>query len=260
MNSPVACKVLSKENVGNDLYSIICNWDGKKPSPGQFVMVWIVGIDEIPMSISLIKKDRIGFIFRVVGKATKALSEIDVGSLIGLRGPYGNGFEFSKYKKVLFVGGGTGIASIVPAVESFDGESVVVIGARCEDNLVCRNRFEYCSTNLMICTDDGSCGKKAFTSDIVEDLLASESFDVVVMCGPELMMKNIFELCLKKGICVQASLERFMKCAVGVCGQCCIGEGMRVCVDGPVFDEKQLVLFDDFGVFSRDASGSKIHL
>jgi len=260
MNMPVACKILSKEQVGNDLYSMICSWGGIKPSPGQFVMVWIVGSDEIPMSVSLIEEGRIGFTFRVVGDATKALSQMGEGSCIGLRGPYGNGFDCSKYSKVLFVGGGTGIASIVAAVESFVGESVVVIGARCKDQLVGKNRLESSDAKVVMCTDDGSCGQKAFTSEVVERLLDDESFDLVVMCGPEAMMKKIYDLCRKKTICVQASLERFMKCAVGLCGQCCIGEGMRVCVDGPVFDESQLALFDDFGAFSRDASGKKVNL
>ena len=260
MDSPVACKVLSVEAVGPNLFSMVCSWEKKRAAPGQFVMVWIPGVDEIPMSIYLIEKNRIGFTFRVVGDATKALSLIKTGAYIGLRGPYGNGFDLSGYSKILFVGGGTGVGSIVPAVEEFDGETIVVIGAQCEDELICRARLQQANARLLICTDDGSCGQKAWTSDIVKELLASESFDCVVMCGPEVMMKKIFELCTAHEVNVQASLERFMKCAVGVCGQCCVGKGVRVCADGPVFDSSQLSSFEDFGLFTRDACGRKVKI
>ncbi len=258
INAPVACEVLSVECVGSNLFSMLCSWKDVCASPGQFVMVWIPGVDEIPMSISSIQKNRIGFSYRVVGDATRALSLVKVGSCIGLRGPYGKGFDLSSYSKVLFVGGGTGVGSIVPAVEGFDGEAVVVIGARCEAELVCRSRLEACEARLLVCTDDGSCGKKAWTSEIVEELLKSESFECVAMCGPEVMMKKIFDLCSVHEVDVQASLERFMKCAVGVCGQCCVGEGIRVCADGPVFTKTQLLSFKDFGLFSRDACGRKV--
>ncbi len=258
IEAPVACEVCSIECVGSNLFSMLCSWKDEIASPGQFVMVWIPGVDEIPMSISLIEKNRIGFTFRVVGEATKALSLVKEGSYIGLRGPYGKGFNLSSYSKVLFVGGGTGVGSIVQAVECFDGEAVVVIGAVCEDELVCRTRLEGCDARLLVCTDDGSCGKKAWTSEIVEELLSSESFECVAMCGPEVMMKKIVDLCSVHEVDVQASLERFMKCAVGVCGQCCVGEGLRVCADGPVFDGAQLSSFEDFGLFSRDACGRKV--
>jgi dihydroorotate dehydrogenase electron transfer subunit len=82
----------------------------------------------------------------------------------------------------------------------------------------------------------------------------------VYTCGPEPMMKSLFDFCIGKQIAIQASLERYMKCAMGICGSCCIGDGLRVCVEGPVFTDEQLRDIDDFGLFTRTSSGKKMFL
>jgi len=83
------------------------------------------------------------------------------------------------------------------------------------------------------------------------------NFDSIITCGPEMMMKKLFEISNVKHF--QASLERFMKCGLGLCGQCCVGNGLRVCNEGPVFNEKILKNIKDFGLYKRDASGKKIY-
>ena len=110
----------------------------------------------------------------------------------------------------------------------------------------------------MISTDDGSKGYKGLASDLAKEEIAKEKFDQVLTCGPEIMMKKLYDIC--KNIPFQASLERYMKCGFGICGQCCIGEGLRVCKEGPVFDGKTLKKIQDFGIYTRDASGRKIKL
>jgi dihydroorotate dehydrogenase electron transfer subunit len=108
----------------------------------------------------------------------------------------------------------------------------------------------------LVSTDDGSKGYKGFASELTKDILDKEPIDAVFTCGPEVMMKTLLGYC--RNIHFQASLERYMKCAIGICGQCCIGKGLRVCQDGPIFDKKTLQQVEDFGIYRRDAAGRKI--
>jgi dihydroorotate dehydrogenase electron transfer subunit len=226
--------------------------------PGQFYMVWVPGIDEIPMSVSYIQAETKGITFRVIGDATKALARLKIGDKIGIRGPYGNGFKIHG-KSILFIGGGTGVAMLAPTVEQVVAKKIaatVIIGVKTKDELFFDKRLRKAGAKVFITTDDGSFGVKGFASDLAQDLMKKEQYDSVITCGPELMMKTILNYC--QNIDFQASLERYMKCAFGVCGQCCIGNGIRVCVDGPVFDKETLKKMHDFGVYRRDAAGRKI--
>jgi len=230
----------------------------EKVIPGQFFMIWIPDVDEIPMSVSYINKDAIGITFRKVGDATKSLFDLEEGDKIGLRGPYGNGFNISG-KKILFVGGGTGIAMMAPAVEEATRKNIsstVIIGVKNKSELFFENRLKKSGAKIYISTDDGSKGCKGFASDLAKEIIGKEKFTSVLTCGPEIMMKKLLDIC--KNIELQASLERYMKCSIGLCGQCCIGEGLRVCKEGPVFDGKTLKNVEDFGIYKRDASGRKV--
>jgi dihydroorotate dehydrogenase electron transfer subunit len=108
----------------------------------------------------------------------------------------------------------------------------------------------------LVSTDDGSKGYKGFASGLAKDVLKKEKIDAVFTCGPEPMMKTLLSRC--NTIPFQASLERYMKCSIGICGQCCVGKGLRVCLDGPIFDGKTLKKVEDFGIYRRDAAGRKI--
>jgi dihydroorotate dehydrogenase electron transfer subunit len=257
MNYPTIAKIIETKNEANNVKTIKfeCN---KKTQPGQFFMIWIPKIDEIPMSVSYIDKKIKGITFRKIGDATKALYNLKKGDKIGIRGPYGNGFEINE-NKILFVGGGTGISTIVPAIEKAIIKNIsatAILGVKNKDELFFKNRIKKTGAKLIVTTDDGSEGKKGFASDTAEHLLKNEKFDLILTCGPEIMMKKILDI--SSNIPFQASLERYMKCGIGLCGQCCVGEGLRVCVDGPVFDKKVLKNVKDFGIYKRDAAGRKI--
>lgn len=229
----------------------------KHTKPGQFFMIWIPGVDEIPMSVSYINKDIKGITFRQVGDATSALFSLKTGDKIGVRGPYGNGFSL-RGTHILFVGGGTGIAMLAPAIEHARRKKIsssVIIGAKTAKEVFFEKRLQHMGATVYITTDDGSKGYKGFASDYAQHLLAKTRFSSVLTCGPEHMMKTLLDYCGK--IPFQASLERYMKCSIGICGQCCIGKGLRVCIDGPIFNGKTLRQTKDFGVFRRDASGKK---
>jgi dihydroorotate dehydrogenase electron transfer subunit len=107
--------------------------------------------------------------------------------------------------------------------------------------------------NTMCSTDDGSVGKKCFVTDTIEEILADNKIDLIITCGPEVMMKKVFDIAESKGIEMQASLERKMKCGVGLCGSCCIGEtnDISICKEGPVFNKEELKIFPQFGKYSK---------
>jgi dihydroorotate dehydrogenase electron transfer subunit len=257
MNYPIVTKIIETKNE-NDYVKTIKFEHKEKIIPGQFYMIWIPGVDEIPMSVSYVDKNIKGITFRKIGDATNSLFNLKKGDKIGIRGPYGNGFKLNG-KKILFVGGGTGIAMLAPAVEEAIKKkikSTVIIGAKTKNELFFEKRIKQTGAEIYISTDDGTYKTKGFTTDIAKDVIKENKFDLVLTCGPELMMKKLLDI--SKDIAFQASLERFMKCGFGICGQCCIGEGLRVCTEGPIFDEKTLKKIKDFGAFKRDASGKKI--
>jgi dihydroorotate dehydrogenase electron transfer subunit len=259
MNYPKITKIIEIRKEAKDTKTILFK-DSVEMIPGQFFMIWIPGVDEIPMSVSYIDKDIKGITFRKIGDATKALYNLKKDDKMGIRGPYGNGFKING-KNLLFVGGGTGIAMITPAVEEATSKkitSTVVLGVKNKDELFFEKRLQKTGAKIFVATDDGSKGDKGFATDLAEKMLNEHKFDSVLTCGPEIMMKKLLEISGK--IPFQASLERYMKCGFGICGQCCIGKGLRVCKDGPVFDGETLKDIEEFGKYKRDASGKKIPL
>lgn len=238
-----------------------------KAQPGKFVMVWIPGVDEIPMSLSYAnEKGYCGVTVREVGEATKALQSMNVGDQVGIRGPYGNGFRIVEGKKALVVAGGSGIACIAPLIEELakkTNELAIVAGAETSSELLFLERIKKATartrTRLLACTDDGSHGSKALASDLAITVMENSTFDLTYTCGPELMMKKVAEECRRKSVPVQASLERMMKCGIGLCGSCVIGK-YRVCKDGPVFEGEILRDLSEFGTVRRDVSGTKIRV
>ena len=223
-------------------------------------MIWIPGVDEIPMSVSLIDNEIKAITFRNVGDATNALMKLKKSDKIGIRGPYGNGFKITG-KNILFIAGGTGIATITPAVENAvinKTSNTVILGVKTKNELFFEERIKKTGVKYFVCTDDGSKGYHGFATELANDMININHYDSVITCGPEIMMKKVLDKCKK--INFQASIERYMKCGFGICGQCCIGDGLRVCFEGPVFDGKTLNNIKDFGNFKRDASGKKIKI
>ena len=258
INYPFITKIIETVEENHDVKTIRFNHP-ENPKPGQFYMIWIPGVDEIPMSVSYTQNPR-GITFKKVGKATKKLFNFKKGEKIGIRGPYGTGFKI-KGKKILFVAGGTGIATITPTVELATAKGVkstVILGVKTKKELFFEKRLKKLDVELYVTTDDGSKGYKGLATDLAEDILSKKKFNQVLTCGPEIMMKKLLELCKKTDF--QASLERYMKCGFGLCGQCCIGNGLRVCREGPVFDGETLSKISDFGLYKKDATGKKVKI
>ncbi len=257
MNYPRIVKIIKTKKESSEIKTFTFQYPGKMVA-GQFFMIWIPGVDEIPMGVSYIDGDVKSITFRRVGDATKALFNLKAGDKIGVRGPYGNGFKI-KGKRILFVGGGTGIAMLAPAVEKAMSKNIpsdIILGVKNKNELFFEKQLKKCGAKVHVSTDDGSKGYKGLATDLALALLITEKFDSVITCGPEIMMKKLLDL--SDDITFQASLERYMKCGIGICGQCCLGKGLRVCEEGPVFDGKTLKKVEEFGVYKRDASGRKI--
>ncbi len=229
--------------------------DPMKAFSGQFVMVWIPGVDEVPMSLSYLGEEK-GITVKRMGEATRALQEFKPGARIGIRGPHGTHFETER-KNILVVAGGIGIAPLAPFIERSirEGKNVALaFGAKSAQELLFLERLEQSCNKIHLATDDGSKGYHGFVSDLAEEILEKENFDAVLTCGPEIMMKKVVDISRSRSIPVRASLERYMKCGVGICDSCAIN-GHHVCINGPVFEGEKLVELKDFGKFRRDASG-----
>ena len=235
--------------------------------PGQFLMIWIPRIEEIPMSVMINSKEGYAAVtIRKFGVGSTALFDRKKGDLIGLRGPYGNRFILrKKYRKILIIGGGTGLVPLLRLVSFASKEKVrstIVMGAKTKAEVffekITKNIIRGNNCSLLVCTDDGSYGIKGTTVTLMSKLVRDESFDCVFTCGPELMMKAVLDISNQNSIPVQASLERYMKCGIGICGSCCLDSSL-VCQDGTVFDERQLSKMLDFGFSYRDKDGQKIN-
>ncbi|MCK4475041.1 dihydroorotate dehydrogenase electron transfer subunit [Candidatus Bathyarchaeota archaeon] len=235
-----------------------------KAKPGQFLMLWIPSVDEIPLSILDAKNELVSVVVKKVGEATRALHKKKVSELIGVRGPFGNSFTM-KEGRILMVSGGTGTAPILFLAKKLASRAtrlVFVIGAKTRDELLFVNEskrlFGKGKMHVIVTTEDGSYGVKGLATTPLQSLLAKERFDTVYTCGPEMMMLKIFDLVEKYGIALEASFERLMRCAIGLCGSCVIGK-YRVCRDGPVFTTEHLrEITNEFGISKRDFDGRKI--
>lgn len=217
-----------------------------EPSPGQFVMVWVRGVDEIPMALSYNNAITV----QNVGLATDALFKLEMGDSVGIRGPFGNGFDL-KNGHILLIAGGVGAAPLAPLAEKAKMEGIEVttlLGARTKDELVFMDRFKVAG-NVKIATDDGSAGKHGFVTQLIDG-----DYNQIYTCGPEIMMKKVL-YAVDPGT-AQFSLHRYIKCGLGICGACCV-DGLRVCKDGPVFSGT-ILRKTEFGIYRRNECGERV--
>ncbi|VVC04672.1 Sulfhydrogenase 1 subunit gamma [Candidatus Burarchaeum australiense] len=218
--------------------------------PGQFVMVWLPGVGERPMSIAC--DDPFALSIAAVGPWSRAAHKLKAGDSMWVRGPYGNCYRL-KGRKALVVGGGYGVAPLrflCLRANAAGMKGVFVMGARNKSLLMSIPHCEH-----VITTDDGSAGMKGRATDALEMLLKKGKYDCVYTCGPEKMMRAVVALCEKYGTPYQVSIERYMKCGFGICGQCAIN-GALACYDGTIFDDVKG--FEEFGKCRRDSCGKKI--
>lgn len=238
--------------------------------PGQFVNLWIPRVDEKPMSIAYDGGKEFWVTMFAVGPFSRSMHTLKVGDLVGVRGPYGKPFDYKPKQRLVMMAGGYGAAPLynltMKAVK--EGCKVdFVVGARSKEHLLYLNRIKKLkNVTLHIATDDGSVGTKGYNTMILEQLVAEMKknkkvtpIDCVYACGPEMMMKRISDICFGAKIDAQLSIERYMKCGFGVCGQCCVDpKGLRMCMEGPVVHNDLARKIVEFGQYHRDKTG-KMH-
>ncbi|MBS3788548.1 dihydroorotate dehydrogenase electron transfer subunit [Candidatus Bipolaricaulota bacterium] len=221
--------------------------------PGQFVMVWVPGSGEIPLAISGADENIVDLTIKRRGSTTEDLHDLKVGDKLGIRGPYGNGFSIPE-RPSLLVAGGYGIAPLRYFHQKYADQVRihVLAGASTGDELLYVDELEPSA----VTTEDGSRGHEGTVLHPFKEIIRDEKIENIYASGPEKMINSVFEICREKGLHLEASLERIMKCGVGICGSCLI-DGFRVCQDGPVVDLEQLEEFEEFGVWERSFSGRR---
>ncbi|MCA1916772.1 dihydroorotate dehydrogenase electron transfer subunit [Methanospirillum hungatei] len=218
--------------------------------PGQFVMVWVVGTDEIPMALSYPNAVTV----QRVGEATAALVSMKPGDKIGIRGPFGNGFALQG--RILAIAGGVGTAPLLRIGLEYP-DVTFLLGARTADELIFQSILSS-ACEVRVATDDGSAGFHGYVAGLLDEIDLDE-YETIVVCGPDPMMRSVLSVLENRNAIgkSQFSMHRYMKCGVGLCGSCCIDpDGVCVCKDGPVFSGPML-LQSELGKYHRNAAGLK---
>jgi dihydroorotate dehydrogenase electron transfer subunit len=182
-------------------------------------------------------------------KTVERLDPLAWGKLDAI-GPLGQGWSVPQdARRVLLVAGGIGLAPLQMLAAECAQRALhieVALGAQRAEMLLCTKPFIESVTeeNLHVVTDDGSLGRKGFVTDVARELLQHDAFDYVATCGPEPMQRIVAELAAAAGVPCEVSLERRMACGVGACLSCAVNTtrgSKRACVDGPVFDAREVL-------------------
>lgn len=250
-------KIVRKERLNSAvvLLEIDAPYIAKKAEAGQFVIVRASEQGErLPFTIADYDREKgsITIIIQVVGGSTMEIDRVtDEGYLLDVVGPLGIATEYGDAKRVAVVGGGVGCAIAYPQAKKLFGmgaEVDVIAGFRSKDIVILENEMKAASTELHICTDDGSYGTKGFVTNKLEELInAGKIFDLVIAIGPVIMMKFVCDITKKYGIKTIVSLNPLMIDGTGMCGCCRVtvdGKVRYACVEGPDFDG-HLVDFDE---------------
>ncbi|MGN0675927.1 MAG: dihydroorotate dehydrogenase electron transfer subunit [Oscillospiraceae bacterium] len=249
--------ILSKKTLAKEIYdlTILCPDVAAAAKPGQFVNVKADGFMlRRPISICSIDKNKgtLRIIFEVRGEGTKAMSQLAEGSMIDIVAPLGGrGFKLDDYETAVIIGGGIGNPPMLAVAEKFGAKGTVISGFRNAAAVILQDDFKATGAETILCTDDGSAGRKGFVTDALKEVLETKKPDIIYACGPDVMLRRIIEIAKANNIKCQVSLEERMGCGVGACLVCAcrtIRNGdeyyAHVCKDGPVFNAEE-VLFNE---------------
>jgi len=219
--------------------------------PGQFVMLRLhEGGERVPLTVADFDRDRgtITMVIQALGKTTREMRDFyhEGDTFEDFVGPLGLPQHVSKVGHVVLVGGGLGVAPIYPQLRAFKEAgnwTTTIMGFRTKDLIFWADRFAHYSDSPIICTDDGSYGRKGFVTEALKDVLASDRPDLVVAIGPLPMMYACVEATRPFGVKTLVSLNTIMVDGTGMCGSCRVtvdGHVRFACVDGPDFDGHQV--------------------
>ena len=237
-------------NADNYILTLSSDTDIENVKPGNFAEIKVPDTPDVflrrPISILDVnhEENTISFYIKAIGKGTKKMGNLAIGSKLNLVYPLGNSFSVNKQKNILIVGGGSGIAPFIMLAERFKKQNTTVtflIGARSKGDVFLTDEFSKFG-EVLVTTEDGSLGEKGLVTQH-SVFTGAFPFDYIYTCGPDPMMKAVAKIAHKKNIICEASLENMMACGIGVC-LCCVtptSDGNKcVCTDGPVFNTKEL--------------------
>ena len=263
---PVALviKKIIKENEDTNTYVFDYTLGAK---PGQFVMLWIPGAGEKPISVAYDNGKEFWLTVCRVGQTTAELFKLKEGDKVGVRGPFGTFYKFKPGEHLTLIAGGYGVAPmyfVAHEAGKLGCKIDFLLGARTKSLLLYTQKIlGLGNVNLKISTNDGSAGIRGFVTELLRTILLQDSgnkVDRVFSCGPEVMMKAVGELIEDENSGAEyfLSLEKYMKCGFGVCGQCAVDDsGECVCTKGPVVSWSYAKKLKEFGKYHRDAQGKK---
>ena len=246
----MAHRIVSKKQLSEDVFTaeIEAPLVAEARRPGQFVIISLNNeyAERIPLTIAGVdvKEGTISLIWQRVGKTTAELSDLQPGDEIAnVAGPLGNPTKLEQFGTVVCVGGGIGLAPLLPiagALKAIGNRIISIIGARNKKLLILEEEFARTSDELIITTDDGSYGHKALVTEPLKELCQAEPKpDKVFAIGPAIMMKFCCDVTGQFDVPTEVSLNTIMIDGTGMCGGCRIeydGQPKFVCVDGPEFD------------------------
>jgi len=250
--------IISKKQLSDDVFEmrIEAPLIARERKPGQFIILQIdtdFG-ERIPLTIADAdpREGSITIIFQTVGNTTRRLAALETGEEIqNVLGPLGRPTHIQKFGHVVCVGGGIGVAPMYPiaqAMKMAGNKVTIIIGARNKSLLILEDKMKAIADELIVCTDDGSYGRKALVTAPLKELCEKDPKpDLAVAIGPPIMMKFASETTRPYGVPTVVSLNTIMVDGTGMFGGCRVsvgGETKFVCVDGPEFDG-HLVDFDN---------------
>jgi ferredoxin/flavodoxin---NADP+ reductase len=243
-------RILDKQELSDDVFlmKVDAPLIARERSPGQFVIVQLDDNfgERIPLTIADADPAQgwIMLVFQAVGKTTHNLAELKVGdSIRNLLGPLGHPTHIERFGTVVCVGGGIGVAPLHPiakAMKAAGNRVITIIGAKRRELVILEPEMRAIADELILCTDDGSYGRKALVSaPLGEVCRRTPKPDLVVVIGPPIMMKVCAEVTRPFAVPTVVSLNTIMIDGTGMCGGCRVtvgGQTRFVCVDGPEFD------------------------
>jgi ferredoxin--NADP+ reductase len=247
-------KILSKKQLSENVFQIdvAAPYVVRARKAGQFVIVAVEeeGGERIPLTIAGADpaKGTIRLIFQRVGKATARMADLKEGDSLGyVAGPLGRPTHIEKFGTVVCVGGGIGIAPLLPiatAMKEAGNTLIAILGARSKDLMILEEEFGAISEELIVVTDDGSYGRKALVTEPLKEICQRQPKpNLAIAIGPTIMMKFCCDTTRPFGVPTQVSLNTIMVDGTGMCGGCRVevgGKTQFVCVDGPEFDGHQV--------------------
>ena len=247
-------KIVTKTRLSDEVFRVEIEAPhiARERKPGQFVIVQtdVEWGERVPLTIADADPSRgtITLIFQTVGVSTHRLAELVPGdSIEAVLGPLGNPTHIERFGHAVCIGGGIGVAPMHPiaqALKMAGNRLTVIMGARTKELIILEDEMRAIADELIICTDDGSYGRKALVTEPLKELCQGERKpDIAVAIGPPIMMKFCAETTRPFGVKTLASLNTIMIDGTGMCGGCRVSVGGKtrfVCVDGPEFDAHQV--------------------